>query len=85
MPEKWLVLCSSSGSPVLVTPAGGAILSPGLTGAVAGGLAGVIGLMVLEVRCPNLSGYHILVWHWGVALLAMLGGLTLGRLSNRRT
>ena len=58
----------------------GAVLSPGLTGATAGGLAGFAGLMVLEVRCPNLSSYHILVWHWGVALLAMLGGLALGRL-----
>ncbi len=38
--------------------------------------------MVLEVRCPNLSGYHILLWHCGVALLAILGGLLLGRLSN---
>jgi hypothetical protein len=58
----------------------GAVLSPGLTGATAGGLAGLAGLMVLEVRCPNLSSYHILVWHWGVALLAMLGGLALGHL-----
>jgi hypothetical protein len=63
----------------------GAILSVGLTGAIAGGLAGLVGLIVLEVRCPNLNGYHILVWHWGVALLAMLSGLALGRLSNRRT
>jgi hypothetical protein len=61
----------------------GAILSPGLTGTIAGGLAGLVGLMVLEVRCPNLNLYHILAWHLGVALLAMLGGLTLGRLSNR--
>jgi hypothetical protein len=54
----------------------GAILYPGLTGAVAGGLAGLVGLMVLEVRCPNLSGYHILVWHWGVAFLALLDAAT---------
>jgi hypothetical protein len=60
----------------------GAVLSPGLTGATAGGLAGLAGLMVLEVRCPNVSSYHILMWHWGVALLAMLGGLSLGRLSK---
>jgi hypothetical protein len=40
--------------------------------------------LVLEIRCPNLNGYHILVWQWGVAVLAMLGGLALGRLSNRR-
>jgi hypothetical protein len=61
----------------------GAILSPGLTGTIAGGLAGLVGLMVLEVRCPNLNLYHILAWHWGAALVAMLGGLALGRLSNR--
>ncbi len=63
----------------------GAILSPGLTGTIAGGLAGLVGLMVLEVRCPNLGLYHILVWHWGLTLLAMLGGLALGGLWNRRT
>jgi hypothetical protein len=62
----------------------GAVLSPGLTGATAGGLAGLAGLMVLEVQCPNLSSYHILVWHWGVALLATLGGLALGRLLSLR-
>ena len=62
----------------------GAILSPGLTGATAGGLAGLVGLMALEVRCPNLDGYHILVWHWGVTMLATLGGLALGRLPSRR-
>jgi hypothetical protein len=61
----------------------GAILSPGLTGTIAGGLAGLVGWMVLELRCPNLNLFHILAWHWGAALLAMLGGLTLGRLSNR--
>ena len=61
----------------------GAILSPGLTGTIAGGLAGLVGWMVLDVRCPNLNLYHILAWHWGAALLAMLGGLALGRLSNR--
>jgi hypothetical protein len=62
----------------------GAVLSPGLTGATAGGMAGLAGLMVLEVRCPNLSSYHILLWHWGVALLAMFGGLALGRSLSRR-
>jgi hypothetical protein len=39
----------------------GAILSPGQTGATAGGLAGLVGLMALEIRCPNLDSYHILV------------------------
>jgi len=62
----------------------GAILSPGLTGAIAGGLAGLVGMTVLEVRCPILSGYHILVWHCGVALLAMPGGLALAACRNRQ-
>jgi Negative regulator of sigma F len=56
----------------------GAILSPKLTAATAGAFAGLIGLTVLEVHCPILNRYHILVWHIGVVLLSMLGGLSLG-------
>src|SRR5258707_2197229 len=52
----------------------GAILSPGLTGATASGLAGLVSLMVLEVQCPNLNASHILIWHLGITLLAMKGG-----------
>jgi hypothetical protein len=56
----------------------GAILSPGLTGAAKGGLAGLAGLMVLEIRCPNSNAVHILVWHLGVTLLTMASGLVIG-------
>jgi hypothetical protein len=56
----------------------GAVLAPRLMGATAGGFAGLIGITVLEVHCPNLSLYHILVWHIGVLLLSALGGLALG-------
>jgi hypothetical protein len=58
----------------------GAVLYPKLTGAAAGGLAGLIGVSVLEVRCPNLDLDHILVWHLGVILLCAFGGLSLGAL-----
>ncbi len=58
----------------------GAVLYPKLTGAAAGGLAGLIGVSVLEVRCPNLDLDHILVWHLGVILLCAIGGLSLGAL-----
>jgi hypothetical protein len=37
----------------------GAILFPKLVGAAAGGFAGLIGLSVIEINCPNLNGYHI--------------------------
>src|SRR5271167_3435671 len=56
----------------------GAILYPKLTGAAAGGFAGLIGLGVLEVGCSNLNMFHILVWHLGVLLLCTLGGMLLG-------
>ena len=56
----------------------GAILYPKLMGAVAGGLAGLAGLSVLEVNCPNLNVFHILVWHGGVVVIGCLGGALLG-------
>jgi hypothetical protein len=62
----------------------GAILSPGLTGATAGGLAGLVGLVVLQVRCPNVNADRILVWHLGAALLSVVSGFALGRLSDLR-
>jgi len=62
----------------------GVVLSPGLTGATAGGLAGLVGLSLLEIRCPNLNASHILIWHLCVTLLAMAGGLVIGRVSDLR-
>jgi hypothetical protein len=56
----------------------GANLYPKLIGAAAGGLAGLAGLTVLEINCPNLNVFHILVWHWGVFAISSLGGALLG-------
>lgn len=56
----------------------GAILKPVWTGATTGTLAGLSGLAVLEIFCPNLNKYHILVWHMGAALTSALGGLAVG-------
>jgi hypothetical protein len=53
----------------------GAILSPRLVGAMSGMLAGLVSTTVLEVHCPNLDVWHILVWHVGIALLGMITGL----------
>ena len=52
----------------------GATLFPKLIGTVAGGLAGLVGLRVLEINRPNLNVFHILVWHWGVVLISSLAG-----------
>ena len=56
----------------------GAALDPKLMAGTAGGFAGLIGVTVLEVHCPNLGLYHILVWHVGVLLLSTLGGVAAG-------
>jgi len=56
----------------------GAILSPGVTGAATGLLAGLVGTSVLEIHCPNLDAWHILVSHLGVAMLCALAGLVIG-------
>jgi hypothetical protein len=60
----------------------GAVLFPKLIGAAAGGLAGLIGLSVLEVNCPNLNVFHILVWHGGVVLISSLGGALAGAVAE---
>jgi hypothetical protein len=56
----------------------GAILYPKLIGAIAGGLAALAGLSVLEINCPNLNAFHILIWHEGVLVIGSLGGALLG-------
>ena len=52
----------------------GAWLSPTLTGATAGALAGLVGLTVLEIDCPNLNVYHIVVWHVSVTVVCIILG-----------
>jgi hypothetical protein len=56
----------------------GAILSPRLTGAAAGMLAGLVGTGALQIHCPNLGGWHILFSHLGAPVLGSVAGLLLG-------
>jgi hypothetical protein len=56
----------------------GAILFPAMTGATTGLLAGLVGTSVLEIHCPNVDAWHILVSHLGVAMLCALAGLIVG-------
>jgi hypothetical protein len=79
-------VCIRAGAPIGVLAAlpfwlilrRGAILSPGMTGAATGLLAGLVGTSVLEIHCPNLDAWHILVSHLGVAMLCALAGLVIG-------
>jgi len=63
----------------------GAILSPGMTGATTGLLAGLVGTSVLEIHCPNLDAWHILASHLGVAVLCALAGLIVGLSKSKAT
>ena len=56
----------------------GSILSSRAVGAITGMLAGLVSTTVLEVHCPDLNVWHILVWHVGIALLGMVTGLLVG-------
>ena len=64
--------------PFLLVLRRAAILSPRMTGAAAGLLAGLAGTSMLEMHCPNLDAWHILLSHLGVAILCALAGLATG-------
>jgi len=56
----------------------GAALSPRLTGATAGALAGLVGMTVLEVHCPNFDVLHIVTFHLGIVFIGTIAGLFFG-------
>jgi hypothetical protein len=56
----------------------GEILNPMAMGALTGTLAGLSGLVLLEIFCPNLNKYHILLWHLGAAFVSLMGGTAVG-------
>ncbi len=61
----------------------GAVLSPVLAGATAGGLAGLAGLTALEIHCPNLNVYHIVIWHVSVAVCCVILGVIFSSVTFR--
>jgi len=56
----------------------GTILSPAMTGAATGLFAGLVGATVLEIHCPNLNAWHILMGHLSVPAFGALMGLVAG-------
>ncbi len=62
----------------------GAILSPIMTGAATGLLAGLAGVTALEIHCPNLDAWHILASHLGVAVIGAVVGLVVGWAAENR-
>ena len=90
--KSWVCICVGTSMAVLsVLPVWlivrrGAVLTPVITTAATGLLAGLAGTTLLELHCPNLNAGHILLSHLGVAGIGMLTGLTAGIfLENRST
>jgi hypothetical protein len=62
----------------------GAILDPRASGALAGLMGGLAGITILEIHCPNFNALHILIGHWGAALLFAGIGWIAGAIAARR-
>jgi hypothetical protein len=86
-------VCIRGGTPVAAFSAAplwlvlrrGEILSPIMTGAATGLLAGLAGATALEIHCPNLDAWHILASHLGVAVIGAVVGLLVGwAVENRK-
>ena len=53
-------------------------------GMTAGLLAGLTGVAVLTIECNLLDGLHLIVWHLGAAIAAMVAGACIGYLASAR-
>jgi hypothetical protein len=61
----------------------GFAVSAAAAGLAAGTLAGLAGLIMLEIHCPNLHAMHVMVWHTAVIPISALVGTLLTRLLNQ--
>jgi hypothetical protein len=62
----------------------GFAVSPVSAGLAAGTLAGLAGVGMLELHCPNFEAAHVLVWHTAVVPLSAAAGALLARLASFR-
>ncbi len=60
----------------------GVAVNPVSAGLAAGTLAGLAGLLMLEIHCPNFRAPHVMVWHTAVVPVSALVGAVLARLSS---
>ena len=61
----------------------GFALDPLSAGVAGGSLAGLGGVMMLELHCNNFETLHVLLWHTGVLAVSGIGGAILGSLVTR--
>jgi hypothetical protein len=61
----------------------GFAVNPAGAGLAAGTLAGLAGLVMLEIHCPNLRAPHVMVWHTAVVPVSALAGAIVAKISGR--
>ena len=61
----------------------GAPLSMSTMGATLGATAGLLGVTVLQVKCPHQEALHLLVWHGSVLVIATGIGVLAGWLAQQ--
>ena len=62
----------------------GFAVNPVGAGLAAGMLAGLAGLLMLEIHCPNFRAPHVMLWHTAVVPVSALSGGILARIATRR-
>ena len=63
----------------------GFAVDPASAGLAAGTLAGLAGLAMLELHCPNFRASHIMVWHTAVVPVSGLAGSLLAGIARQRS
>jgi hypothetical protein len=61
----------------------GFAVNPTSAGLAAGTLAGLAGVTMLELHCPNFQTWHVLVWHTTVVPVSAAAGALVGWLAGR--
>jgi hypothetical protein len=63
----------------------GFAVNPVASGLVGGTLAGLAGVSMLELHCPNFQALHVLIWHTSVIPVSAAAGAFLAWLSARHS
>lgn len=63
----------------------GFAVNPSGAGLGAGTLAGLAGMTMLELHCPNFQAPHVMVWHTAVIPVSAVVGAMLARIAVRRS
>lgn len=75
-----LIVAAPTGAAGWLVLRRGFAVNPTAAGLAAGTLAGLAGLTMLELHCPNFHAMHVMVWHTAVIPISALIGALLAKL-----